>query len=167
MFWIPGVRHVLADIRGRRANVAWFPSSGVHKIWKYKKITIQRRRKAGLPDLYDNDDLPDPLYDQNHIHVLTEKEQADLHYRTYRRHLVILPKPDDWSAEQHKFMQSQTWYRPHGTFTHRVHTIFSSLHIHPDHEFCRRSLYRKFACCPCQQARLTSGLPGLRCGSAS
>lgn len=39
------------------------------------------RAKAGLPALYDEDDLPDPIYDPNHVHVLTEIQQRDLHYR--------------------------------------------------------------------------------------
>ncbi len=57
--------------------------TGISKIWHYQRLTIKRRAKAGLPDLYDNNDLPDPLYDLNYVHVLTEKEQADLHYRAY------------------------------------------------------------------------------------
>lgn len=45
------------------------------------------RAKAGLPALYDEDDLPDPMYDPNHVHVLTEMQQRDLHYRE----LSVLP----------------------------------------------------------------------------
>lgn len=52
-------------------------------IWHYKRVTVKRRRQAGLPDLYDWDDLPDPVYDSNYVHVLTEEEQADLHYREF------------------------------------------------------------------------------------
>ncbi|KIP10738.1 hypothetical protein PHLGIDRAFT_22173 [Phlebiopsis gigantea 11061_1 CR5-6] len=52
----------------------------ISRIWRYRTITIKRRTKAGLPDLYDDNDLPDPLYDENHVHVLNDKEQADLHY---------------------------------------------------------------------------------------
>ncbi|GJE84182.1 hypothetical protein PsYK624_002580 [Phanerochaete sordida] len=83
----------------------------ITKIWHYQRVTIKRRAAAGIPDLYDNNDLPDPLYDENHIHVLTDKEQADLHY------------------QQHKFMQSMTWYRPHGTTTHRAFPIDLALWI--------------------------------------
>ncbi|KAI0702885.1 golgi-body localization protein domain-containing protein [Cytidiella melzeri] len=83
----------------------------ISRIFHWQRITLQRRRKAGLPDLYDNNDLPDPAYDENYVHVLTEKEQADLHY------------------QQHKFMQSMTWYRPHGTFTHRAFPIDLALWI--------------------------------------
>jgi hypothetical protein len=36
---------------------------------------------AGLPQLFDEDDLPDPFYDPNYVHVLTEVEQKDLHRR--------------------------------------------------------------------------------------
>ncbi|CDO71279.1 hypothetical protein BN946_scf184908.g36 [Trametes cinnabarina] len=81
------------------------------KIWRYKRKIARRRRKAGLPELYDPDDLPDPVYDPNYIHVLSEQEQIDLHY------------------QQHKFMQSQTWYRPHGTPTHRAFPIDLALWI--------------------------------------
>lgn len=31
--------------------------------------------------------------------------------------------PDELVAEQHKFMKSQTWYRPHGTQTHRAFPV--------------------------------------------
>ncbi|KAF7977456.1 hypothetical protein HWV62_3635 [Athelia sp. TMB] len=73
-----------------------------YKIWHYKRRTRQLREKAGLPQLYDEDDLPDPAYDPNYVHVLSDQEQADLHY------------------QQEKFRESQTWYRPHGTETHRI-----------------------------------------------
>ncbi|KAI0638130.1 golgi-body localization protein domain-containing protein [Trametes polyzona] len=81
------------------------------KIWHYKRKIAKLRAKAGLPELYDPDDLPDPVYDPNYIHVLTEEEQIDLHY------------------QQHKFMDSQTWYRPHGTQTHRAFPIDLALWI--------------------------------------
>ncbi|KAH9853535.1 hypothetical protein C2E23DRAFT_821747 [Lenzites betulinus] len=83
----------------------------VCKIWHYKRKVAKLRAKAGLPELYDPDDLPDPVYDPNYIHVLTEKEQIDLHY------------------QQHQFMASQTWYRPHGTQTHRAFPINLALWI--------------------------------------
>jgi hypothetical protein len=83
----------------------------VAKIWHYKRRTRQLRAKAGLPQLYDEDDLPDPAYDPNYVHVLTEKEQTDLH------------------RQQIKFQHSQTWYRPHGTETHRAFPINTALLI--------------------------------------
>ena len=55
---------------------------GIAKIWHYKRKTRKCRAKAGLPQLYDEDDLPDPAYDPNYVHVLSEKEQADLHRRS-------------------------------------------------------------------------------------
>ena len=78
-----------------------------------------------LPQLYDVDDLPDPAYDPNYVHVLTDKEQADLHKRTYARPvsgecLLLILSLHVLSLEQVKFRESQTWYRPHGTETHRV-----------------------------------------------
>lgn len=54
---------------------------GICKIWHYKRKIAKLRTKAGLPELYDPDDLPDPVYDPNYVQVLTEKEQIDLHYR--------------------------------------------------------------------------------------
>ncbi|KAG6911193.1 hypothetical protein DXG01_003060 [Tephrocybe rancida] len=74
-------------------------------IWHYKRKTRKLRIKAGLPVLYDEDDLPNPKYDPNYVHVLTEKEEQFL----YR--------------QQRKFRYSQTWYRPHGTETHRAFSI--------------------------------------------
>lgn len=56
---------------------------GICKIWHYKHKTARLRGEAGLPDLYDADDLPDPVYDKNYVHVLSEEEQIDLHYRQY------------------------------------------------------------------------------------
>lgn len=58
-------------------------SAGICKIWHYKRKIAKLRQKAGLPELYDPDDLPDPVYDPNYVQVLTEKEQIDLHYRAY------------------------------------------------------------------------------------
>ncbi|KAG6821618.1 hypothetical protein H0H93_000127 [Arthromyces matolae] len=91
-------------------------------IWHYKRKTRRLRLKAGLPLLYDEDDLPDPKYDSNYVRVLTETEEKFL----YR--------------QQRKFRYSQTWYRPHGTITHRAFPIkyvgpalgenFSSIFLH-------------------------------------
>lgn len=55
----------------------------IYLIWYYKRRTRLLREKAGLPQLYDVDDLPDPAYDENYVHVLSEREQADLHYREF------------------------------------------------------------------------------------
>ncbi|KAI9448157.1 hypothetical protein H4582DRAFT_1898905 [Lactarius indigo] len=81
------------------------------KIWYFKRRTRKLRRKAGLPELYDKDDLPDPMFDPNYVHVLTDKQEYELHH------------------EQKKFMKSQTWYRPHGTETHRAFPINTALWI--------------------------------------
>lgn len=81
------------------------------KIWHYKHKTTKLRDKAGLPQLFDVDDLPDPAYDPSFVHVLTEREQQDLHH------------------QQVKFRESQTWYRPHGTVTHRAFPINTALWI--------------------------------------
>lgn len=83
----------------------------IYKIWYYKRRTKSLRAKAGLPQLYDPDDLPDPVYDPNYVHVLTEKEEKDLH------------------RQQTKFQYSQTWYKPHGMETHRAFPINYALLI--------------------------------------
>ena len=80
------------------------------------------RAKAGLPQLYDVDDLPDHAYDPNYVHVLTEAEELDLHSRMYnavssQQRLIY------FHPEQEKFQRSQTWYRAHGTETHRVNYL--------------------------------------------
>ncbi|KAF8272553.1 hypothetical protein EI94DRAFT_1856812 [Lactarius quietus] len=80
-------------------------------IWYYKRMTKKLRKKAGLPELYDKDDLPDPIFDPNYVHVLTDEQQYELHH------------------QQKKFMKSQTWYRPHGTETHRAFPINTALWI--------------------------------------
>lgn len=56
---------------------------GIVRIWHYKRLTRKLRKKARLPELYDEDDLPDPMYDPNYVHVLNQREQDDLHYREY------------------------------------------------------------------------------------
>ncbi|KAG1755596.1 hypothetical protein EDB19DRAFT_1842996 [Suillus lakei] len=81
------------------------------KIWYYKRKTTKLRDRAGLPQLFDVDDLPDPAYDPTFVHVLTEWEQQDLHH------------------QQVKFRESQTWYRPHGTVAHRAFPINTALWI--------------------------------------
>ncbi len=65
----------------------WHHPIGIFKIWIYKQRTRTLRKKAGLPTLFDEDDLPDPFYDPNYVHVLTEAEQKDLHRRELHRHL--------------------------------------------------------------------------------
>lgn len=81
------------------------------KIWHYKHRTTKLRARNGLPQLSDVDDLPDPAYDPTFVHVLTEREQQDLHH------------------QQVKFRESQTWYRPHGTVTHQAFPINTALWI--------------------------------------
>ena len=51
------------------------------KIWYYKRLTRKLRKKAGLPELYDKDDLPDPIFDPNYVRVLTDEQQYELHHR--------------------------------------------------------------------------------------
>ena len=58
---------------------SWF--TGIIKIWYYKRRTLKLRKKAELPELYDKDDLPDPMFDPNSVRVLTDEEQYDLHHR--------------------------------------------------------------------------------------
>ncbi|KAF7301767.1 hypothetical protein MIND_00742300 [Mycena indigotica] len=83
----------------------------IYWIWYYKRRTRRLRAKAGLPTLFDEDDLPDPAYDQNYVHVLTDKEQQFLH------------------RQQVKFARHQTWYMAHGTETHRAFPINTALLI--------------------------------------
>ncbi|KAJ6598954.1 hypothetical protein DFH09DRAFT_19508 [Mycena vulgaris] len=83
----------------------------IYWIWHYKRRTRMLRSKAGLPELFDLDDLPDPAYDPNYVHVLTDKEQKDLH------------------RQQVKFQKHQSWYRAHGTETHRAFPINTALLI--------------------------------------
>lgn len=80
-------------------------------IWYFKRKTCRLRKERSLPPLLDEDDLPDPVYDPNYVQVLTDREQRDLHYH------------------QRQFMRSQTWYRPHGTATHRAFPINIALMI--------------------------------------
>ena len=62
-------------------------------IWYYKRLTRRLRKKAGLPELYDQDDLPDPIFDPNYVHVLTDKQQYELHHRTFSLSLAQLRLP--------------------------------------------------------------------------
>ncbi|KAF9652096.1 hypothetical protein BDM02DRAFT_3161621 [Thelephora ganbajun] len=83
----------------------------IYNIWYFKRKIRRLRKERGIPLLLDEDDLPDPIYDPNYVQVLTETEQRDLHYH------------------QRQFMRSQTWYRPHGTATHRAFPIDTALII--------------------------------------
>ncbi|KAL5637135.1 hypothetical protein ACGC1H_000949 [Rhizoctonia solani] len=83
----------------------------IAKIWHYRQVTRRLRRQAKLPALIDGNDLPDPTYNPNYVHVLSERQQKDLHY------------------QQQKFMASQTWYRPHETETHKAFPIKTALFI--------------------------------------
>jgi hypothetical protein len=77
VFWIPIVSLDTQSV------LSLTPLTGIFKIWLYKRRTQRLREKAGLPQLFDEDDLPDPFYDPNYVHVLTEEEQKDLHRREY------------------------------------------------------------------------------------
>ncbi|KAG8742573.1 hypothetical protein FRC10_001238 [Ceratobasidium sp. 414] len=79
--------------------------AGIAKIWHYRQVTRRLRRKGGVPALVDGNDLPDPVYNPNYVHVLSEKQQNELHY------------------QQQQFMSNQTWYRPHETETHKAGLI--------------------------------------------
>ncbi|KAF8759704.1 hypothetical protein RHS01_02081 [Rhizoctonia solani] len=83
----------------------------IAKIWHYRQVTRRLRRNAKLPALIDGNDLPDPVYNPNYVHVLSDRQQKDLHY------------------QQQKFMASQTWYRPHETETHKAFPIKTALFI--------------------------------------
>ncbi|KAG8705396.1 hypothetical protein FRC09_002982 [Ceratobasidium sp. 395] len=85
--------------------------AGIAKIWHYRQVTRKLRRKAGVAALIDGNDLPDPIYNPNYVHVLSEKQQNDLHY------------------QQQQFMSNQTWYRPHETETHKAFPIKTALFI--------------------------------------
>ncbi|KAF9451679.1 hypothetical protein P691DRAFT_340132 [Macrolepiota fuliginosa MF-IS2] len=88
-----------------------FDTYRIYKIWQYKRKTIRLRKLAGLPQLFDLDDLPDPFYDDKYVRVLSDKEQQDLH------------------RQQVKFQYHQTWYRAHGSETHRAFPINIALAI--------------------------------------
>lgn len=52
---------------------------GTARILHYKRLSRSLRAKAGLPPLVDENDLPDPMYDPNHVQVLSDEQQQDLH----------------------------------------------------------------------------------------
>lgn len=54
---------------------------GMGKILYYKRLTRKLRAQQGLPQLMDEDDLPDPMYDPDYVHVLSDKQQDELHYQ--------------------------------------------------------------------------------------
>ena len=56
-------------------------AAGVIKIWNYKRLTHKLRKEKGLPPLENEDDLPDPFYNDDYDHVLTEEQQDELHYQ--------------------------------------------------------------------------------------
>ncbi|KAH6915351.1 hypothetical protein BKA70DRAFT_575017 [Coprinopsis sp. MPI-PUGE-AT-0042] len=114
-FWVEVSSQVVCGLF-TATSVGFIPSRvlttfRIYKIWRYKKKTIKRRKEAGLPQLFDTDDLPDPEYDPNFVHVLTDEEHHDLH------------------RQQVKFAYHETWYRAHGTETHRAFPISTALWI--------------------------------------
>jgi hypothetical protein len=61
------------------STVAWmFRTPDILRIWHYKRLDRLLRKQRGLLPLENEDDLPDPEQDPNFIHVLTEKQQAEL-----------------------------------------------------------------------------------------
>jgi len=57
--------------------------AGIVVIWYFKRLDRQLRKKKGLPPLEDENELPDPLFDPNFTHVLTEKQQKELRLSPY------------------------------------------------------------------------------------
>jgi hypothetical protein len=64
---------------------------GMTRIWYYKRRTRKLRKKAGLPELFDNDDLPDPMFDPNYVHVMTDKQEYALHHREVFHSSIMWP----------------------------------------------------------------------------
>ena len=62
----------------------------VVRIWHYKRIVRKRRQQRGLPQLIDENDIPDPALDPNHVHVLDPRQQEDLLHRESTVSLVKL-----------------------------------------------------------------------------
>ncbi|KZW03764.1 hypothetical protein EXIGLDRAFT_599427 [Exidia glandulosa HHB12029] len=81
------------------------------RIWHYQRVIRKRREQRGLPPLCDENDLPDPVLEPNHVHVLEARQQEQL------------------QKQQEKFQKSQTWYRPHRTDTHKAFPIGTALWI--------------------------------------
>jgi hypothetical protein len=81
------------------------------RIWQMKRRTAKLRSAGGLPQVVDEDDLPDPAQDPNYVPVLTVDEQEEL-----RNH-------------QLKFQRSQTWYRPFATETNKAFSTETALII--------------------------------------
>lgn len=118
---VPCLHFVSHPINPNRDCSPYRGCVGIYKIWHYKRETTRRRKEVGLPELFDPDDLPDPQYDPNFVHVLTNEEHKDLHRRTLPIPGLPLPRVHNCSfTEQIKFAYHETWYRPHGTETHRV-----------------------------------------------
>ncbi|KAJ3566414.1 hypothetical protein NP233_g7021 [Leucocoprinus birnbaumii] len=124
-FWVEVSSQVVNGLF-TAVNIGLIPSRVIDtyrvcKIWHYKRKTIRLRKEAGLPQLFDLDDLPDPCYDSSYVRVLTDEEQEDLHRRAFYpiyHWAEIQPKTS--ISEHVKFQYHQTWYRAHGGETHRI-----------------------------------------------
>ncbi|CAG7848713.1 SubName: Full=Related to ahmp1 protein {ECO:0000313/EMBL:CCA69063.1} [Serendipita indica DSM 11827] len=84
-------------------NILW--------IYYFYRLDRRLRSEAKFPPVGDRNDIPDPLIDSEHVQMLTDKQLERL------RHYQV------------RFMKSQTWYRPHGTDTHRAFSINYALAI--------------------------------------
>jgi hypothetical protein len=86
-------------------------------IWTLRQKTHRLRKKQGLPPIEDPNDIEDPKDQEEYVSVLTEKERAKL---KYQQEMFAKSQVSDTSYCGMVPADSQTWYRPHATSTHRA-----------------------------------------------
>jgi hypothetical protein len=74
---------------------------GIVRIWHFKRLDRKLRKKKSLPPLEDENELPDPLFNPNFTHVLTEQQQKELRMRSCIGALFI-PSGDGMIYTQNK-----------------------------------------------------------------
>ncbi|TKY86207.1 hypothetical protein EX895_005032 [Sporisorium graminicola] len=128
LFTIPGVGLIPWRLRDTW-RAAW--------IAYYQHLTARLRKKQGLPKLADKNDVPSMVAAKH-----KKKRNAEPADDTSDEEAQALPEPElsadavlsphqaaHLYALQTAFAESQSWYRPHETFTHHAFSITYALSI--------------------------------------
>ncbi len=94
----------------------------VHIAWYYRK-TVKLRRKMGLPDLVDPNDLPEQSKVEQDTDVELNAGRPSFERRSiasFAGEYSVLSEAQQAKLEHHqrKFSKSHTFYKPHETATH-------------------------------------------------
>ena len=89
-------------------------------IAKYGHLTWQRRAKRNLPELTDQNDLPEGRADEFNREMFGADLEAAREKNIHEESVLAEEQQARFTHHQRKFAKSHTYYKPHETQTHRA-----------------------------------------------